>query len=63
MMAPKSMKGLLPVFDKIGPFFWLVPLATIVLPVIAAKRGTKWWWAVHGSGDNYFRFFLRIVLD
>ena len=31
MLAPKSMKGLLPVFDRIGPFFWLVPLATIVL--------------------------------
>jgi hypothetical protein len=43
MLAPKSMKGLLPVFDRIGPFFWLVPLATIVLPVIAPKRGSKWW--------------------
>jgi hypothetical protein len=37
MLAPKSMKSLLPIFDKIGPFFWLVPLATIVFPVIAAK--------------------------
>jgi hypothetical protein len=27
MLAPKSMKVLLPVFDKIGPFYWLVPLA------------------------------------
>jgi len=46
ILLPKSIRPLLPVFDKIGPFFWLIPLAMILLPVVAAKRGSKWWWAV-----------------
>jgi hypothetical protein len=49
ILLPKSMKPLLPVFDEIGPlgpFFWLVPLAMILLPIVAAKRGSKCWWAV-----------------
>ncbi len=62
MLAPKSMKGLLPVFDRIGPFFWLVPLATIVLPVIAAKRGSKWWWAVTAVAIISLFAFLRAGL-
>jgi len=63
MLAPKSMKSLLPIFDKIGPFFWLVPLATIVFPVIAAKRGSKWWWAVTATALITFVVFLRMALD
>lgn len=63
MLAPKSMKSLLPIFDKIGPFFWLVPLATIVLPVIAAKRGSKWWWAVEAAAIITLFALLRAVLD
>ena len=50
ILLPKSMKPLLPVFDKIGPFFWSVPLAMILLPIVAAKRGSKWWWAVEAIG-------------
>ncbi len=63
MLAPKSMKVLLPVFDKIGPFFWLVPLAMIVLPVIAARRGSKWWLAVTAAGVITLGAALRIALD
>jgi len=61
-LAPKSMKSLLPVFDRIGPFFWLVPLATIVLPVIAAKRESKWWWAVTAVAIITLFAFLRAGL-
>ncbi len=63
MLAPKSMKVLLPLFDKIGPFFWLVPLAMIVLPVIAARRGSKWWLAVTAAGVITLGAALRIALD
>ncbi len=63
MLAPKSMKVLLPVFDKIGPFFWLVPLAMIVLPVIAARRGSKWWLAVTAAGVITLGAAVRIALD
>jgi hypothetical protein len=62
MLAPKSMRVLLPVFDKLGPFFWLVPLAMIVLPVIAAKRGSKWWLAVTAAGVITLGAVLRIAL-
>jgi hypothetical protein len=63
VLAPKSMKALLPVFDKIGPFSWLLPLAMILLPIIAAKRGSKWSWAVTAAAIISFVVFLRIVLD
>jgi hypothetical protein len=63
MLAPKSMKVLLPVFDEIGPFYWLVPLAMILLPVVAAKRASKWWLAVTAAGVITFFAFLRVVLD
>jgi len=63
MLIPKSMKVLFPVLDKIGPFSWLVPLAMILLPIVAAKRGSKWWLAVTAAGAVTFVVFLRIVLD
>lgn len=63
ILIPKSMKGLLPVFDKIGPFSWLVPLATILLPMVAAKRGSKWWLAVTAAAIITFVVFLRMALD
>jgi hypothetical protein len=62
MLAPKSMKTLIPVFNLLGPFSWLVPLAMIVLPVIAASRGSKWWLAVTTAGVITLGAFLRIAL-
>jgi len=38
MLAPKSMRTLIPVFNLLGPFSWLVPFAMIMLPVIAEPR-------------------------
>ena len=64
ILLPKSMmKPLLPVFGKIGPFFWLIPLAMILLPMAAAKRGSKWWLAVTAAAIITFGVFLRMVLD
>jgi hypothetical protein len=63
MLFPKSMAALLPIFEKIGPFFWLVPLAMILLPILAARKGSKWWLAVSAAAIATFVVFLRIVLD
>ena len=63
ILIPTSMKVLLPVFDKIGPFSWLVPLAMILLAMVAAKRGSKWWLAVTAAAIITFVVFLRMVLD
>jgi hypothetical protein len=49
--------------DGLGPFSWLVPLATILLPMAAAKRGSKWWLAVTAAAIITFVVFLRMVLD
>lgn len=61
MLFPKSMAVLLPVLDKIGPFYWLVPLATILLPTVAARRGSKWWLAVTTAAIVTLVVFLRIL--
>ena len=63
MLLPKQMHALLPVFEKIDPFYWFVPLAMILLPVIAAIRGSKWWLSVTVAGVVTLGAFLRIVLD
>jgi hypothetical protein len=62
ILLPKSVKPLLPVFDKIGPFSWLLPLAMIALPIVAARRGSKWWWAVTAAAIITLFAFLRVVL-
>jgi len=64
ILLPKSMmKPLLPMFDKIGPFGWLIPLAMVLMPTIAAKRGSKWWWGVLAIAIITLFAFLRVVLD
>lgn len=67
MLAPKFMAAHFPVldsfFERIGPFYWFVPLAIIVLPVIAAMRGSKWWLSVTVAGVATLGAFLRILLD
>jgi hypothetical protein len=62
ILIPQSMKVLLSVFDKIGPFSWLVPLAMILLPMVAAKRGSKWWLAVAAAGAITFVVFFYHVI-
>ena len=37
-----------PLLDKIGPFFWMIPIAMIVFASRAAKRGPKRWYVVFG---------------
>ena len=60
MLIPKE---LFPVFARIGPFYWLLPLTIILFPIIAAIRGSKWWLSVTVAGVVTLGAFLRIVLD
>ena len=61
MLVPKSIRVLGPVFDALGPFQWLVLLAMFVLPMIAAKRGSRWWLAVAAAGAITFAYLF--ILD
>jgi hypothetical protein len=63
MLVPNTMDLLFPVFGRIGPFYWLLPLAMILLPLIAAVRGSKWWLSVTVAGVVTLGAFLSIVLD
>ncbi len=64
MLAPKRfVKPVLPVLDVIGPFSWLIILAMLVLPILAAKRGSKWWLAVAAAGAITFADMLHHALD
>ena len=63
MLLPHAMEVLYPVFGRIGPFYWLLPLAMILLPIVAATRGSKRWLSVTAAGVFTLGAFLRIVLD
>ena len=58
LLVPKLIKALQPALDAIGPLQWLIVLAMIVLPAIAAKRGSKWWLVVAAAGALTFFDFL-----
>ncbi len=58
LLVPKLIRALRPVLDALGPFQWLIVLAMIVLPTVAAKRGSKWWLAVAAVGAITFVNFL-----
>jgi hypothetical protein len=55
-------QALRPVFDKIDPLFWFIPLAMILLPIVAAKRGSKWWWVVKVAAVITLFAVLRFTL-
>jgi hypothetical protein len=61
MLFPNSVTVIMPVFENIGPFSWLLPLAMILLPIMAAKRGSKWWWLVTTAGVLTLGAALRIA--
>ena len=61
MRVPKFMGALFPGLDRLGPLYWLLPLAMIVFPTIAAKRGSKWWLAVAAAGALTFVYFLWLL--
>jgi len=63
ILRPRSMRPLLPVFGWLGPLFWVVPLTMIVLPVIAAKQGSKWWLAVTAAAVITLVVVIGIALD
>jgi len=50
-VLPKRIaKPLATGFEVIGPFQWILLVAMVVLPVMAAKRGSKWWLSVSAAG-------------
>jgi hypothetical protein len=64
MLVSKSMTVLSPALDKLGPLYWLVPLAMIVLPTVAAKRGSKWWLAATAAGAiTAVDFLLHVMAE
>lgn len=50
VLAPNSVAVIAPILEKIGPLSWLILIAMVALPVYAAKRESKWWWAVVALG-------------
>src|SRR5208282_402493 len=50
MLVPRRVVNLGPVLDVIGPFGWIILLGMIVLPIVAARRRSKWWFAVAAAG-------------
>jgi len=63
MLVPKFMAAHFSVLERIGPYYWFLPLAMILLPTVAAIRGSRWWLAVTALSIATFVAFLRIVLD
>lgn len=63
MLVPKFMAAHFSVLERIGPYYWFLPLAMILLPTVAAIRGSRWWLAVTALSIATFVVFLRIVLD
>ncbi len=67
MLVPKFLAAHFSVldsfFERIGPYYWFLPLAMILLPTFAAIRGSRWWLAVTALSIATFVGFLRIVLD
>jgi hypothetical protein len=49
-LLPRSSTALKPVLNGLGPLQALVVLARVVMPVIAAIRGSKWWLVVAAAG-------------
>jgi hypothetical protein len=63
MLVPKFVTTHFSVLERIGPYYWFLPLAMILLPTVAAIRGSRWWLAVTALSIATFVVFLRIVLD
>ena len=61
-VLPKRIaRPLLAVFDLIGPFQWLLLLVMVVLPIMAAKRGSKWWLCVGAAGVITFGVLILAI--
>jgi hypothetical protein len=50
-LLPKRIsKPVVTASGSIGPFWWLLLLGMVVLPIMAARRGSKWWLSVGVAG-------------
>jgi O-antigen/teichoic acid export membrane protein len=61
LLVPRRVLRLDPVLEVIGPFGWLMVLGMILLPIVAAKRGSKWWFAVAAVGAITLADLLRHI--
>ena len=61
ILVPKRVVNLGPVLDIFGPFGWLLLFGMIALPIIAARRRSKWWFAAAVTGAIIFVDFLRHI--
>ena len=50
MLTPKKAVNFGPALDVIGPFGWLILLGMVVLPIVAAWRSSRWWFAAVAAG-------------
>jgi|SRR6266568_1221947 len=50
LLPTRISKPLVTASGSIGPFWWLLLLAMVILPVMAARRGSKWWLSVSVAG-------------
>jgi len=49
-LFPRSTTALRPVLNGLGPLRTLVVLAMVVMPLVAAIRGSQWWFVVVAAG-------------
>ena len=61
ILTPRRLVNFGPALDVIGPLGWLILLGMIVLPVIAARRGSRWWFAAAAAGVITFVVCLRHI--
>jgi hypothetical protein len=59
LRVPPSIENFGRVLDLLGPILWVIVLAGIVLPALAAPRGSKWWLAMVAAG--VFTFCVWVV--
>ena len=60
---PASIEHFGRVLDVLGPLQWIVVLAMIVLPALAARRGSKWWLAIAAVGVITFCVCVVAALE
>jgi len=61
ILTPKRIVNFGPALDVIGPFGWLILLGMVVLPIVAAWRGSRWWLAATGAGVITFADVLHRI--
>ena len=61
MLTPRRIVNFGPALDAIGPLGWLILLGMVLMPFVAAWRGSRWWFAVVAAGVITFVNFLSHI--